>query len=142
MLIVKYFESQKYCVVEIGEKMRFVKNQLRLNWCLISLKRNLLRGFVNYLYLLRSNISRKKLDFFLYRKNMCWFDRTVQQNLKNVLKRSDLKIFGKLLFLISKFFFQFDWLKIKTKFKIIVVTFHPKLSANDIFDRADEVRCS
>ena len=105
----KYFESQKYCAVEIGEKMRFVKNQLRLNWCLISLKRNLLRGFVSYLYLLRSNISRKKLDFFLYRKNMCWFDRTVQQNLKNVLKRSDLKMFRKVLFLISKFFFPI-WL--------------------------------
>ena len=28
------------------------------------------------------------------------------------------------------------------KFKIIVVTFHPKLSADEIFDRADEVRCS
>ena len=39
-------------------------------------------------------------------------------------------------------FFRFDWLKIKTQSETIMVTFHPKLSADETFDIKDEERCS
>ena len=62
----------------------------------------------------------------------------------------ELKTFREALFLISKFFNDlffvflvfFGWLKIKTKFEIITVTFHPKLFADENFDIADKERCN
>ena len=75
------FESQKYCAVEIIVEIILVfcgKDQHRKTWCLISLKR--ITG-VSYLVIFTQNgISRKKADFFLSRKNMCWFKKTVQQH--------------------------------------------------------------
>ena len=52
----------------------------------------------------------------------------------------ELKAFHIVLFLVS-IFFRFVQLKIKTQFKIIMVTFHPKLSAYKFFDITDGGRC-
>ena len=71
----------------------------------------------------------KKSNFFLCQKIMCSFNRTVQQRgAKNILKST---ISG------YQFFFRFNWLKIKTKFEIILVRI---LSAGKIFDITDEDR--
>ena len=52
----------------------------------------------------------------------------------------ELKTFHIVLFLVS-IFFRFVQLKIKTQFKIIMVTFHPGLSAYEFFDITDGERC-
>ena len=52
--------------------------------------------------------------------------------------RMELKTFLDVIFLVSKPFS----LKIKTKFEITMVTFHPKLSASNFFDITDKERYS
>ena len=104
------------------------KDQLRKNWYLISLKRifvarvcSITKFTYLLIFLVWNSISRKKLTF-LYRKNMCWYNRTIQQH--------GAKTFHKVLYLVSIFFPI--WLaEEKTKFKITVITFHLKLSTNE-----------
>ena len=92
----KYFESQKYCAVEIAQEIRPCYLWQR------STSEKLVFDFYetyichgdsfNYkmylgiwLFLLGNNISQKN-DLILCWKNMCWFNRTVQQHgAKNVL---------------------------------------------------------
>lgn len=52
----------------------------------------------------------------------------------------ELKTFHIVLFLVS-IFFRFVQLKLKTQFKIIMVTFHPRRSAYEFFDITDGERC-
>ena len=51
-----------------------------------------------------------------------------------------LKTVCKALSLVSKLLFRFDWLKMKTKFELVMVTFHSKLSADEIFNITDEAK--
>ena len=72
-------------------------------------------GFVIYLFLLCNDISRKKCaDLTEHHNNM------------------EQKIFHKILLLVSNFFP--DLIGWKQKFGIIIVTFHPKHSVDEIFD--------
>ena len=82
------------------------------------------------IFFLRSNIYRKKLTSFLSEKKCA--------DLRDHYNNMELKVFCKVLFLVRFFFFRFGLLIIKTKFEIIMVTFHPKLSADEIFDVTDE----
>ena len=52
----------------------------------------------------------------------------------------ELKTFHIVLFLVS-IFFRFVQLKLKTQFKIIMVTFHPRRSTYEFFDITDGERC-
>ena len=72
-------------------------------------------GFVIYLFLLCNDISRKKCaDLTEHHNNM------------------EQKIFHKILLLVSDFFP--DLIGWKQKLGIIIVTFHPKHSVDEIFD--------
>lgn len=58
-------------------------------------------------FLVWNSISCKKLTF-LYRKNMCWYNRTIQQH--------GAKTFHKLLYLVSNFFSNLNgWRKSKVQ---------------------------
>ena len=71
-VLFKYFESQKYCAVEIAEEMRLViygKNQLWQKWYLISLKRVFVTGICYLLIFTLKQTIPKKAGFFLCQKN-------------------------------------------------------------------------
>ena len=100
------------------------KDQPRKNWYLIILKRIFLTG-VRYLliFTLERQDILKKADFADVRK---WYNDM------------ELKMFCKVLFLFNTFFFRFDRLKMKAKFEVVMVAFHPKLAADKIFNMTDK----
>ena len=64
----KYFESQKYWVVEIEEKVRLAiygKNQLWKNWYLNSLKGIFVTGICDSIVFASAQCVSKKVDFLI-----------------------------------------------------------------------------
>ena len=104
----KFFESQKYCAVEIVEEMRlniYGKDQFWKNKYLITLKRIFVTGVMICLFLLRNNISLKSCLLPVPKK---------RANVTKQCNNIQLKAFRKVLFLVSKVFCSIDWLKTKT----------------------------
>lgn len=93
---------------------------------------NVSQEFLIWLFLLRTAYLEKKLISF-------WAGRTCA-DLKKQYNNMVLKTVCKALSLVSKLLFRFDWLKMKTKFELVMVTFHSKLSADEIFNITDEAK--
>ena len=82
----RYFESQKYYAVEILEAS-YLRQKSNLEKLLFNLSvKYICHGVLLFAYFYFETACPKKADFFLCRRNMCWFNRTVQQNgAKNAL---------------------------------------------------------
>ena len=104
----KYFESRKYCPVEVVEKMRLYvhsKCQFQRNLYFISLKFIFVTGVCSTM----KYVIIKKADSILWQKIMCWLNITVNQP----------NTFCKVIFLVSKFFCDLIHWKQKKHRKIL-----------------------
>lgn len=109
-VLFKYFEFQKYFPLEIEEEwdLLLMVRSISEKWCLVSLKRIFVVGFaVSCLVLLGNEIFQKKADLFLWQKNLCLFNKTIQQY------EMELRHLGKYYF-SSAIFFPI-WLAVKKK---------------------------